>query len=381
MYLSSVSVMAAHDHSKGRRRLPAEALRGRGGCGALAAYSPPTMKPHPNAGPPPPAIPSPIARQAALIGLDWGTSSLRGWLFDADGGILARRGGGQGVMAVASDGFAAVFEAFCEPWLALAPGLPVIAAGMIGSRQGWREAAYLPAPAGAAELAAALLPLDELAGRVFRVVPGVVADQPDGACDVMRGEETQVIGALAAWPAGDRSPGCTRHFVLPGTHGKWVGVRDDRIVELRTSLTGETWAALRDHTILGRLCEDPDPDDPQAQARAWQAFDQGVAQIRAQPGALLHLLFRVRTEGLFGRLSPGQLPAYLSGLLIGAEVGDALAWRPASSEPPVLVGTEAQVRRHARALAGFGLRSVHAAPERAAAGLFQLARAAGLAGG
>jgi 2-dehydro-3-deoxygalactonokinase len=252
--------------------------------------------------------------------------------------------------------------------------VPVIASGMIGSRQGWREAPYERAPAGFDGIAAGLLALDDAAGRPWRVVPGVLAVADDGEHEVMRGEETQVFGALAGLPA-DQDGGL---FVLPGSHGKWVRVQARRIVAIRTSLTGEAWAALRDHTLLGRLCADPDPDDPVAQAAAWQAFELGVRQAHAQPGALLHLLFRVRTEGLFGRLRPEQLPAYLSGLLTGAEASDGLAWRGADPSPPVLVGSGAQLQRHARALACLGVTARIAAPDCAATGLHAIASAAGL---
>ena len=88
--------------------------------------------------------------------------------------------------------------------------------------------------------------------------------------------------------------------MLPGTHGKWVGVRDERIVELRTSLTGETWAALRDHTILGRLCEDPDPDDSQAQARAWLAFDRGWRRSGRNPAPSSTCCFGCAPRGCSG---------------------------------------------------------------------------------
>lgn len=316
------------------------------------------------------------AAQPALIGLDWGTSSLRGWLFANDGAVLARRDGGPGILGVADGEFRTAFEAFCEPWLSGQPDLPVIASGMIGSRQGWREAAYVRAPAGFPDIATGLLALDDAAGRPWRVVPGVLAVATDGEHEVMRGEETQVLGALGAMPAGGRDG----LFVLPGSHGKWVRVQAGRIAAIRTSLTGETWAALRGHTLLGRLCVDPDPADAAAIALAWQAFDLGVRQVHAQPGALLHLLFRVRTEGLFGRLRPDQLPAYLSGLLTGAEVADGLAWRATDTTPPVLVGSGEQLQRYTRALACLGVTAIVAPPDRAAAGLHAIARAAGLIG-
>lgn len=321
----------------------------------------------------PSRLPDAPAARPALIGLDWGTSSLRGWLYAADGTVLAYRDSGAGILGVADGEFRAAFEDFCAPWLVGAPGLPVIASGMIGSRQGWREAAYVDAPAGFADIAARLLALDDAAGRPWRVVPGVLAVAADGEHEVMRGEETQVFGAM---PAG----GHDGVFVLPGSHGKWVRVRAGRIAAIRTSLTGEAWAALRGHTLLGRLCVDPDPADAGAIASAWEAYDLGVSQAHAQPGALLHLLFRVRTEGLFGRLRPEQLPAYLSGLLTGAEVTDGLAWRGAEADPPVLVGSGEQLQRYARALACLGVTAIVAPPDRAAVGLHAIARAAGLIG-
>ncbi|MBU6272052.1 MAG: 2-dehydro-3-deoxygalactonokinase [Betaproteobacteria bacterium] len=320
------------------------------------------------------------ARTPVLIGLDWGTSALRAWLFDAAGTALARLTGGPGVMAVPPDGFRAAFEAFCAPWLAAHPGLPVLAAGMVGSRQGWREAPYAHAPAGFGEIAAGLIALDDDAGRVLRLVPGVRAEGRQGSIDVMRGEETQVFGALAARSVLQSADAAHRDglFVLPGTHSKWVEMRAGRIVALRTYLTGETWAVLRQHSILGRLAADPPADDASAQAGAAEAFDRGVRLGLASPGELLHLLFLVRTEGLFDRLRPTQTPAFLSGLLTGAEVADALVWS-GREMAPTLIGDDAQAARYARALALAGVIGRAAPADCTAQGLFAIARAAGLA--
>ena len=305
---------------------------------------------------------------ARLIALDWGTSSLRGWLLDAQGDVLDRREAAQGIMNVVNGRFRAALDAFCPDWLAANPGLPVIASGMIGSRQGWAEAAYVDTPAGFDALAAGLLRLDDQAGRPFRIVPGLVTRPDDGTADVIRGEETQIFGALGAAPAGEQL------FVLPGTHSKWVATDGGTVTGFRTCMTGEMYAVMRQHSILGRLCEEPAAPDA---AGPLAAFDDGVARGLANPGALGHLLFTVRTEGLLGRRAPEQLPAYLSGLLIGAEIGDALhAFSPQAA--PCVIASPALAARYLRALRQAGVEAHAAQGEPARAGLFAIATHAGL---
>jgi 2-dehydro-3-deoxygalactonokinase len=303
-----------------------------------------------------------------LIGLDWGTSSLRGWLFDEGGQVLDRREAPLGILAVGDGRFAEAFGAFCAPWLAAHPDLPVIASGMIGSRQGWREARYVPTPAGFDALAEGLLALDDAAGRPFRIVPGLVTRPPGGSPDVIRGEETQVFGVIGAASASGSDAG-ERLFVLPGTHSKWVATQGATVQGFRTCMTGEMYAVMRQHSILGRLCEEPDcPDGP----GPLSAFDDGVDRGLAEPSAIGHLLFTVRTEGLLGERPADHLPGYLSGLLIGAEIGDALrVFGPAAT--PCIVASPSLAARYQRAL----LRAGHDAPiasgEPAAAGLFAIA--------
>ena len=184
---------------------------------------------------------------------------------------------------------------------------------MVGSRQGWVEAPYVPCPAGAAEIAAAMTTSRrrEL-GRVV-VVPGLSARDARGAPDVMRGEETQILGALGA---SGRADGL---FVLPGTHSKWARVEAGRIVDFATFMTGEVFAALKDHTLLGRLMAPPDETDA---ASAADGFARGLAAAAAleRPGDLLHAIFMTRTLGLFDEAPAHALADYLSGLLIGAEI-------------------------------------------------------------
>lgn len=303
----------------------------------------------------------------ALIGLDWGSSSLRAWLLAADGGVLARRESGAGVLSVADGRFREAFESLCAGWLAADAALPVVACGMIGSREGWREAARVRTPASFDALAQQLTAVDDLAGRPFRIVPGLVARGQIDSPDLMRGGETLVLGALR-----DRDA----LFVLPGTHCRWVEVRDRRIVAFRTYMTGEVYALLRRHSTLARMCGDPD-DTPDHQADALRAFDEGVDHAGAQPSSLVHLLFTARTEGLLGGLAPHQVPAYLSGLLIGAEIRDASAWSPHDLAPTLIARSDLSAR-YARAMHRLGLRGRLAHGDPAAAGLAAIARMAGL---
>ncbi|MFA7664875.1 MAG: 2-dehydro-3-deoxygalactonokinase [Burkholderiaceae bacterium] len=305
-------------------------------------------------------------QRARLIALDWGTSSLRGWLLAADGQVLERREGALGILNLAHADFRSAFESFCAGWLDADPGLPVIAAGMIGSRQGWAEAPYIETPASLADLADGLLALDSRAGRPFRIVPGLVSRPADGTADVLRGEETQVFGALAGAPAGERL------FVLPGTHSKWVATRGLAVTGFRTCMTGELYAVMRQYAILGRLCEEPAIADGPGQLAA---FDDGVALGLARPGAIGHLLFTVRSQGLLGLRPADCLPAYLSGLLIGAEIGDGLA-SFAPTAPPCIIASPALAARYHRAFARAGIDTDEAAGEPACAGLLALARPA-----
>ena len=319
-----------------------------------------------------------------LIGLDWGTSSLRGWLFDASGRVLDRHSAPLGILAVHDGRFDQAFESFCANWLALHPAVPVIASGMVGSRQGWREATYLETPAGLDALAGALLAVDDVAGRRFRIVPGLVTRSVSDAPDVLRGEETQVFGALSAGAStATTSDETERLFVLPGTHSKWVAAQGTTVTGFRSWMTGELYAVLREHSILARIfvdAADPDAAGPMA------AFDDGVDRALAAPGALAHLLFTVRTEGLLGERAGDRPPAYLSGLLIGAEIAAALrvfgersaAPGPTPLASPTIVASASIAGRYRRALLRAGVDAQIADGASAAPGLFAIAFRSGL---
>lgn len=302
-----------------------------------------------------------MVNPARLIALDWGSTRLRAFLLGADGRVLDTRQTAQGASTLS--GAAAFEQALADvagSWRAQAPALPVLACGMVGSQHGWREAPYAPCPAGASALAAHTLAI----GDGVHIVPGLVDDgsQPD----VMRGEETQIIGALALHPEL-AAQAC---LVLPGTHAKWARVQDGRVTGFSTHMTGELYALLRQHSVLARLMP---ADDRAAPSR--DAFLAGVEAGR-EDGALGHQLFAVRTLGLFKRLPPEQLPDYLSGLLIGHEI--AHEWRADRAVPLALIGEPALCARYALALAHLGAPTPLRLDNTAPAGLWRLAQTLGL---
>lgn len=302
-----------------------------------------------------------------LIGLDWGTTHLRAMLFDGDGAVHEARTRAWGIRQLPEGGFEAALSSICESW----PSAPVLATGMVGSRQGWREVGYVDTPADVDALAAGIVELNSRDGRRFHIVPGV---RDAATADVMRGEETQVIGALALRP----ELAAHVRLLLPGTHSKWVEVRDGRIVRLTTLMTGELYALLRQHSILGAGI--PTDKSPAFDA---VAFDAGVRAARetAAAGALTRL-FSARALMLDGQLTLDAVPDYLSGLLIGEELRSGLAsgWL-CGDAAPLLAGDEALCMRYRRAMALFNLPQPDTLLDVSARGLWRIGRVAALVGG
>ncbi|WAC58736.1 2-dehydro-3-deoxygalactonokinase [Brevundimonas sp. SL130] len=263
---------------------------------------------------------------AHLLGVDWGTSNLRVMRIADGGRVLDSRSDPRGAGGLTPDQFHDVLRDVAGDWLN--EGLPVLVSGMAGARGRWREMAYLPCPAGVADLAGAIASPDDAPG--VRLVPGVAAFEDDRLQDVMRGEETQVLGLDLQDDAV---------VVGPGTHSKWIRTAQGRITGFRTFMTGELFAAIRKGTILGGGMGEPGVDD--------DAFAAGVARALKDP-AVTAALFSVRVEGLAGRLSPASAADYLSGLLIGAEVAAQLDTR---ERPILLIGAEPLCARYASALA------------------------------
>lgn len=268
----------------------------------------------------------------AAVCIDWGTSSFRAYLVKPDGTIIERSESARGILTVAKGEHEGLLAGIIGGWFS-GGALGIVMSGMIGSRQGWLEAPYARCPAGLQEIAAAMATIKTRTLGAIGLVPGVSTLDGDGSPDVMRGEETQILGALAAM---NRAEGT---FVLPGTHSKWARVEAGRIMSFSTYMTGEIFAALKDHTILGRSMEAASEDN--------SGFAEGVraAARLERPGDVLHAVFMTRTLGLFDRLRPGQLSNYLSGLLIGAELLSGAQ----GAQEAIVIGSPALTARYCAA--------------------------------
>jgi 2-dehydro-3-deoxygalactonokinase len=280
-----------------------------------------------------------------VIGVDWGTSHVRAYRLDEHGSILAQRDSGDGVLSVPSGQYPEVLRTLVGPWLADGERR-ILLSGTVGSRNGWRETQPIPSPARLTDLAGAVerVAFDE---ACVRIVPGVAGVDASGVPEVMRGEETEIVGAGID----------TGLLCLPGSHSKWVRVDGRAIMAYMTYLTGEAFAALKGHTLLAKLMGAEPP-------AVGPAFDAGVERS-AQAGGLLHHLFGVRTLALVGRLTAADSASYLSGLLIGHEVRNAFDQR----DSVTVIGASALAGLYVRAIVGCGGRATLGPGNAAARGL------------
>lgn len=280
-------------------------------------------------------FPRPILPSHIIV--DWGTSSFRLWVLDADGGVLAERRSAQGLADSFNEGFEHVLETHLAA-LGVPDGIPVMMCGMVGSRSGWVEAAYVDTPAS----------LDGLAGRAahvpstrrrIRILPGLAQRDP-ARPDVMRGEETQLL-ALAQ--AGFQGLVC-----LPGTHSKWVMMERGEVKHFATFMTGELFQLLRTASIIAPAVAGTTDVDPMG-----AAFAHGVGDGLVAPETASHALFRLRASWLLAAMEPAVTLSRLSGLLIGMELGGVA--RVFGSPPTVALiaaGPLAPAYRAALAAAG-----------------------------
>lgn len=270
--------------------------------------------------------------------VDWGSSNFRAYRFDAAGEIVERHQAEAGILTVRDGAFEETLEREIGRWMD--SDTEILLSGMITSRNGWVETPYLEPPATLSGLAAGAVMRLAKSGARLLFLPGVCNRVPQP--DVMRGEEIQVFGSIAA--------GESALIILPGTHSKWVSVEKGAITRFATFLTGELFALLRQHSIVGRLIP------PGAGAMNETAFRAGVALGYAQNAAgLLNDVFTARAGALLGNFPPDEIAERLSGLLIGHEIHAGMASAALSGLTPRLVGEPALVERYRVAFAALGL--------------------------
>ncbi len=266
------------------------------------------------------------------IAVDWGTSNLRAWAM-GPAGPLAQATSDEGMGKLAPAEFEPALLRLISPWLTRPTA--VLACGMVGARQGWREAKYRATPCTPVDAAGILHVPTHDPRLTFHIAPGLSQDRP---ADVMRGEETQVAGVLALHPGFD---GVICH---PGTHSKWVHVSAGEVVSFQTFMTGELFALLSTQSVLRH-----------GMAEGWDdaAFDAGVADALQSPDKFAARLFSLRAELLLHGLTPAQSRARLSGLLIGIELAGAKPYW--LGQRVMLVGAPALAASYTRALGSQGL--------------------------
>jgi len=278
--------------------------------------------------------------KAYWIAADWGTTNLRVWAMSNSGTVLDTASSADGMGNITRTDYAACLRKLVGDWIT--PQTPIVACGMVGSRQGWVEASYatVPCPALADNFARPDAP-----DLNVHVVPGIKQTDP---ADVMRGEETQIAGFLSLNPNWDGV------ICLPGTHTKWVHVSADEVVSFQTCMTGDLFAAISGHTVLKHSTGGDGWDA--------DAFDAALGDTISRPEKLAAKLFALRAEGLLHGLSNDTARARLSGLLIGAEIA---ATKPYwLGQQVAIIGAGSLASLYLRALAAQSVSATQAQAER-----------------
>ncbi|NEY89534.1 2-dehydro-3-deoxygalactonokinase [Tabrizicola oligotrophica] len=268
------------------------------------------------------------------IAVDWGSSNLRAWAMGPEG-ILAEAQSGEGAGGLTRAEFEPALLRLIAHWLQPGRQTPVLACGMVGSRQGWVEAAYRATPCTPVSSAGLVAVATHDPRLGVQIVPGLSQARP---ADVMRGEESQIAGALLL------TPGFDGVFCLPGTHSKWAHVSAGEVVSFQTFMTGELFSLLSSQSVLRH-----------GMGEGWDeaAFDEGVADALSRPERIAARLFSLRAEGLLNGLAPAAARSRLSGLLIGSELAGAKPYW--LGQPIRLIGAAGLSASYARALAAQGV--------------------------
>lgn len=279
-----------------------------------------------------------------FIGIDWGSTNARALLFAPDGRIVDERDEPLGIKHVPEGGHRAAFAQLTSGWRKQHGPIPALLSGMIGSRHGWREVPFVPCPAKLTELHRELVPAPDVDG--VSLVPGM--SLAGERCDVMRGEELQMLGLGETATAFD-------WVCIPGTHSKWVRAEWPMVREFHTAMTGEVFAAIAMCTLFAKLIPPRAAAKETPSALIERAFDTGLERS-AEPHGLLNVLFGIRAEVLLDQLAATEISDLISGLIIGTEVRHARARSSANARVAVLAAPGLQPR-YLRALAAFGFKA------------------------
>jgi len=277
---------------------------------------------------------------SSYIAIDWGSTNLRAWHYQ-HGECVDERRSEAGVTRLGNRTPAEVFASVTQGWPT--QDVPVIMAGMVGSNAGWLAVPYLSCPVALGDLASRLTRVEDKAW----IVPGLSVERHDNY-NVMRGEETQLLGAITLNPAP--------LYVMPGTHAKWVQVEQDRVLDFRTVMTGELHHLLLKQSLVGAGL-------PQQEADA-DAFRAGL-QVGSNDASILARLFEVRASHVLGARDRRHISDFLSGLLIGHEVALMTQSREARAQPITIIAGDALAQRYQLALQFIEVDSVTLAGDRA----------------
>ncbi|WP_368184722.1 2-dehydro-3-deoxygalactonokinase [Aestuariibius sp. HNIBRBA575] len=267
--------------------------------------------------------------QPAWIAVDWGTTHLRVWAMSDTHNVLDHRQSDRGMGKLAQDEFEVTLESLCDGWDI---SCPMIACGMVGSRQGWVEAPYQAVPCPPLSPNMVTAPAANLS---VRVIPGIKQNKP---ADVMRGEETQIAGYLLENPDFDGV------LCLPGTHSKWAHISAGEIVSFQTLVTGELFSLLANKSVLRHSV-----------GEGWDdaAFADAVSDTISRPDRLASRLFGLRANDLLFGKDGAETRAQLSGMLIGAELA---ATKPYwLGQQVVVIGASGISNAYEQALSAQGL--------------------------
>ena len=280
-----------------------------------------------------------MTARPSLIGVDWGSTRFRAYLLDEAGNLIDSVTSNRGIFRRKRKTYEEILFQNCEKWLRWMPEVPILMAGMIGSRNGWIETEYLSCPVSIRNLGANIVKVQGICSHNAYIVPGISSLGSLGLLDVIRGEETQIFGVPDKLAVNDLM------VCVPGTHSKWIKVENSRITHFSTFMTGEMFAAILHCRSILSILDDCATDSDK--------FMEGVGISQCEGGLLNHL-FSIRSRAVVGRSGSRQNKSYLSGLLIGAEIKSALEIYPDVSDI-VVIGAESLIHDYSLAFSGLGI--------------------------